>query len=128
MRGEGRSVALVSGMKNHPLLVPVSIVVIGGSLCALLVVKHGPIGFLGAAGFPLFVLTVGLLLLPFGIATVIRRRIHPLVLRCPRCGITSREADQPFGVERPKHVDYTRIVCSQCLADFTVDKFSRLIG
>lgn len=76
--------------------------------------------------FGLF-LAGGLITLPIGIRKVVRRRLNPLVLRCPSCRVESRQMQQPFSVKRWYDVDYAFVVCSYCGKDFTVPADARLI-
>lgn len=74
----------------------------------------------------LFIL-VGLATLPFGIKSYLNERAHPMVLTCPKCLRESRDASNPFSVQRWSDVEYANVVCSYCGRDFTVPRTARLI-
>ena len=109
--------------RHHPLGFPLTLAVVGGALLALGLAARVPVFFVAAA----LMLAVGLIVLPFGLLTVMKRRLRPVVLRCPHCGAESRNAQHPFNVEDMPNVDYAVVVCSECGNDFTVDKFAVLV-
>lgn len=47
----------------------------------------------------------GLITLPFGVVRTVRRRLHPLVLTCPKCGLESHTSQRPFEITRWSHLD-----------------------
>lgn len=112
--------------RHHPLGLPLTCLVIGGLLVAVQWQSYGHAGGRGLAVSFLF-LIVGLASLPFGVATTIRRRRNAIVLICPRCHAESRSSARPFSVQRWNDVNYAYVVCSDCGADFTVDKFATLL-
>jgi hypothetical protein len=87
--------------------------------------QHGPHSPL-LLPFGVMVVVIGLIILPFGVVTAVRRRRAVIVLKCPSCGAESRSSERPFKVQRWNDVPYTSVVCSRCGKDFTVDKWARL--
>ena len=82
--------------------------------------------FLGAILVSTYCLLMGLVMLPIGIVTAIRRERNKLVLQCPACGLRSTESRQPFRVERLSFVEYSMVTCPRCKWEFTVDKYAKL--
>jgi hypothetical protein len=72
------------------------------------------------------VFVVGLVLLPFGIATRLKRR-RPLEIRCPTCGTASREAPTAFEISRWPGERLVYVTCSVCNRNFTVDGYRPLV-
>jgi hypothetical protein len=114
--------------RNYPIRYPLFLLLIGSGCTGWMIfgmhVDH--VGSFYALGFSIIMAVAGAVLLPFGIAVAVRRRINVVVLRCPRCGAVSRQCPIPFKVERWGDVDYAYVVCSQCGGDFTVSKYARL--
>src|SRR4029077_2400291 len=87
--------------QRHPLGFPMTLIIGGGAIMSLALVsskRHGRELLLVVLGAPF--VAVGLLVLAFGITTVIKRRTHPIVLTCPKCSAESRTSPLPFNVQR----------------------------
>ena len=114
--------------RAHPIRFPFTLTGLGAIALLLFIVdaRAGGLVFFALAGLGAVAFLAGIAMLPFGLGIAARRARHPLVLRCPVCGAESRASRRPFQVEYFDHVDYARVVCSNCGADFTVDKFAKL--
>lgn len=122
----GLNVALERLLRRHPLALPVILVAFGGGFLAPFLARPHHVGGLLLI-IPAIVLTAGIVMLPFGISSVVRRRLHPVVLKCPKCALESAQLPRAFSVTRWHDSDYGFVVCSQCAADFTVPATARLI-
>lgn len=109
---------------RHPIYVPLFLAVVGFGALAWSAAMLHMTGFVAplVMGASAVAGGIGVLLLPVGVIVAIRRRRHPIELQCSRCGAVSSACERPFRIERPDHVEYAWVVCSQCGADFTVDR------
>lgn len=114
--------------RGHPLLFPLILIIVGGGLLVaqLVALQAGGYAPVYGIGLTAIMLILGLLLLPLGLMTRLRRQRNAVVLKCPHCQTESRAAPTPFTVERVPGVPYSYVVCSQCGGDFTVDRHARL--
>jgi hypothetical protein len=65
-------------------------------------------------------IVVGLLVLPVGSMTRLKRR-RPLVVACRTCGTESRKASRPFGATRHPGDRLGYVTYTACNRNFTVD-------